>query len=115
MISTKKIQSIFNSLNSKKFFLVISEPNEENIVEYCVIHNATNEAIFSTYDNRIYLNCSFDLDVELLGYFESIDGNLKTVTFQYDTKEVFIKDLIKILYFNESNLISEKLINKLLK
>jgi hypothetical protein len=115
MISTKKIQSIFNALNSKKFFLVISEPNEENIVEYCVIHNATNEAILSTYDNRIYLNCSFDLDVELLGYFESIDGNLKTVTFQYDTKEVFIKDLIKILYFNESNLISEKLINKLLK
>jgi hypothetical protein len=111
MISTKKIQSIFNSLNSKKFFLVISEPNEENIVEYCVIHNATNEAILTTYDNRIYLNCSFDLDVELLGYFESIDGNLKTVTF----KEVFIKDLIKILYFNESNLISEKLINKLLK
>tara|TARA_B110000902_G_scaffold140504_1_gene162247 strand:- start:204 stop:551 length:348 start_codon:yes stop_codon:yes gene_type:complete len=115
MISTKKFQSIFNAINSDKLTLDISEVNEENIIEYAVIHKATNEAIFSTYDNRIYINANFDLDIHLLGTFESIDGCEKEITFQYDTEEVFIKDLIKILYFNDSNLISEKLMNKLLK
>ena len=115
MISTKKFQSIFNAINSDKLTLDISEVNEENIIEYAVIHKATNEAIFSTYDNRIYINANFDLDIHLLGTFESIDGCEKEITFQYDTEDVFVKDLIKILYFNDSNLISEKLMNKLLK
>ena len=114
MISTKKFQSIFNAINSDKLTLDISVPNEENIVEYAVIHKATNEALFTTYDNRIYINANFDLDAELLGYFESIDGCENSITFQYDTEEVFTKDLIKILYFNSVNLISEKLLNKLL-
>tara|TARA_R110000796_G_scaffold220396_1_gene336510 strand:- start:94 stop:399 length:306 start_codon:yes stop_codon:yes gene_type:complete len=100
MISTKKFQSIFNAIKSDKFTLDISEVNEENIIEYAVIHKATNEAIFSTYDNRVYINCNFDLDVELLGYFESIDGCQNSITFQYDTEEVFTTDIIKILYFN---------------
>tara|TARA_R110000796_G_scaffold129849_1_gene245546 strand:+ start:121 stop:456 length:336 start_codon:yes stop_codon:yes gene_type:complete len=111
MISSKKFQTIFNSIKvngcwlGDKFKLEISEPNEENIIEFAVIDKGTKEALFTTYDNRIYINANFDLDVELLGYFESIDGCENYITFQYDTKDVFIKDIIKILYFNISILV----------
>ena len=108
MITTEKFTTIFNAIKvngcwlGDKFTLDISEPNEENIVEFAVIDNATKKALFHSYDNRIYINANFDLDIHLLGFFESIDGTENSITFQYDTEDVFIKDIIKILYFNAS-------------
>ena len=108
MISSKKFQTIFNAIKingcwlGDKFTLDISEPNEENIVEFAVLDKATNKALFHSYDNRIYINANFDLDIYLLGTFESIDGSEKEITFQYDIEKDFRLDIINLLYFYAS-------------
>jgi hypothetical protein len=103
MITTEKFSIIFSLVTgTDKFTLDISEPNEENIIEFAVIDKATNKALFHSYDNRIYINANFDLDIHLLGTFESIDGSEKEITFQYDTEKDFRLDIINLLYFYAS-------------
>jgi hypothetical protein len=103
MITTEKFTKIFNLVTgTDKFTLDISVPNEENIVEFAVIDKATKKVLFQSYDNRIYINANFDLDIHLLGNFESIDGTEKEITFQYDTEKDFRLDIINLLYFYAS-------------
>ena len=103
MITKQKFSKIFNLVKgTEKLTLDISLPNEENIIEFAVIDKATNKALFHSYDNRIYINANFDLDIYLLGTFEAIDGCEKEITFQYDTEKDFRLDIINLLYFYAS-------------
>jgi len=100
MISNEKFIIIFNLVKgTDKFTLDISVPNEENIIEYAVLDKETKKVLFHSYDNRIYINAIFDLDIPLLGTFESIDGCQKEIVFQYDTENDFRLDYINLLYF----------------
>ena len=74
-----------------------SSPNEESVSEFQVNNTRNNFNYFYTYQNRIYINCEIDLDTNLVGTFESIDGETKQATFQYDTVKAFVTDLDSLL------------------
>jgi hypothetical protein len=74
-----------------------SSPNEENVSEFQVNNSKNQFNYFHTYQNRIYISCEIDLDINLVGTFESIDGETKQATFQYDTVKAFVTDLDSLL------------------
>ena len=96
MISKKNFIVLFNNivLNDILKFSFSSE-NEEGIFEFQVYDK--NDILFYTYDNRIYINCNFDIDSNLIGRFDSIDGETNELLLVYDNKEDFTRDLTNLL------------------
>ena len=101
----------YNKSRNTESFLVYfeSEVNEEGIQEIG-IHSSDytkQDYFFYIYDNRIYFNSSWDLDLNLEGTFESIDGDTKNVVFRYDSIDwvlEFFRDLKQLVEFYSCNL-----------
>ena len=104
MISKANFIKLFHkNISNDILNFSFSQVNEEQIFEFQLNTN-NRENLFYTYDNRIYINCRYDLDLEILGTFESIDGELRELTFRYEDPKTFANDVESLLAWYSSNI-----------